>query len=171
MGKKKREPKEKKIIFSEEIDSSINGFSLGVSFVVVALLIWFFGLFHNRIAESIITIVLLVFGIGGTFLEIEKINQRGIKGFGDFGLGAVFSALLVYLIFRFDIIILNVVCIIGLLLSVFAVFSGVMKIGYSIKIQKRKTENRKIEIFKIIAGITEIIALIVVILQLVTELL
>lgn len=171
MGKKKREPKEKKIIFSEEIDSSVTGFSVGVSFVVVALLIWFLGLFHNRIAEGIVTIVLLFVGIGGTFLEIEKSNQRGIKGFDDFGLGTIISMLLICFILKFDFIVLNIACALGLLFSVYATFSGIMKIGYSIKIQKRKTENRKMEIIKIITGMTEIIALIVVILQLVAELL
>lgn len=171
MGKKKREPREKKIIFSEEIDSSITGFSVGVSFVVVAMLIWFLGLFHNRIAEAIITITLSIIGIGGTFLEIEKSNQKSIKGIGDFGLGIMFSTLFVYLIFKFDIIILNVFCVICLLFSIYSGVSGIMQIGYSIKIQRRKTENKKIEVFKIITGATEIIALIVVILQLISELL
>jgi len=163
--------KEKKIIFSEEIDSSITGFSVGVSFVVVALFVWFGRLFHNRIAESVITIILLIIGICGTFLEFEKINQKNIKGLYDLGLGCVLSILFFFLIIKFDLLVLNIVCVILLLFSIYAVFSGLLKIGYSFKIQKRNVENKKVEIFKIITGVTEIIALVVVILQLVSELL
>ncbi len=162
--------KEKKCIFSEEIDSSISGFSLGVAFVVDALFVWFGGLLHNRICEMVAVIILLLIGICGTFLEIEKANRDSIKGFDDLGLGISFSMLSIFLIIKYDILFWNIVCMIVLLFSVYATFSGILKIGYSLKIQKRKTGNKKVEIFKIITGITEIIALVVVILQLAAEL-
>lgn len=41
--------KEKKITFSEEIDSSITGFALGISFVISAILIYPLNIFHNTI--------------------------------------------------------------------------------------------------------------------------
>lgn len=162
--------KEKKIIFSEEIDSSINGFSVGVSLVTVALFIWFGGLLHNRVADATVTIVFLIIGILGTFLEIEKVNHNEIKGIGDLGMGSVFGCLSIFLIFKFDILVLNVISLVVLLFGTFAIFSGILKLCYSIKIQKRKTENKKVEVFKIITGLTEIIALVVVVLQLISEL-
>lgn len=41
--------KEKKVIFSEEIDSSIDGFALGITFVLVAFFEVYFKIFGNRI--------------------------------------------------------------------------------------------------------------------------
>lgn len=88
---------EKKTVdFSREVDSSITGFALGVTLVSVGLFIWFGEFLHNKIAETIVTIILLLIGICGTFLEIEKVNKKSIKGLGDFGL--VFL-LLVYVCF------------------------------------------------------------------------
>lgn len=40
---------------------------------------------------------------------------------------------------------------------------GMEWIGYSMKRQRRKSESKNVEIFKIITGITEVIALVVVI--------
>lgn len=40
---------EKKIVFSEEIDSSINGFALGISFVMLAIFVVYFKIFNNAI--------------------------------------------------------------------------------------------------------------------------
>ena len=37
--------KDKKVIFSKEIDSSITGFALGISFVLLAGLIYYFDFF------------------------------------------------------------------------------------------------------------------------------
>ena len=162
--------KEKKIIFSEEIDGSISGFSVGASLVIVALFIWFGELLHNRIAETIVTILLMLIGILGTFLEIEKVNHNEIQGIGDFGMGIVFGSLSIFLIFKYDILVLNVVSLFVLLFGTFAAFSGMLKMGYSIKIQKRKAENKKVEVFKIITGVTEVIAFVVVVLQLISEL-
>ena len=161
---------EKKIIFSEEIDSSISGFSLGVAFVIVALFIWFGGLLHNRVAEGIIAVILLFIGVCGTFLEFEKANQNGIKGISDFARGLFISVGSIFVILNIDKLILNIVFLFVLLFSVYETAQGILLIGYSLKIQKRKSANKHVEIFKIITGITEIGALIVVILQLIAEL-
>lgn len=160
--------KDKKIIFSEEIDSIINGLSLGVTFVIIALLVWFGNLFHNKIAEMIFAMIMLFIGIAGTFLEVEKANKE-LKGFGDFGMGTVFSGLAIFLIFKFNIIFLNILCVIILIFGIYCLVSGLLKIIYSMKWQRRKTENRKIEILQFVTGATEVIALIVVILELITE--
>lgn len=161
--------KQKKIVFSEEIDSSITGFALGISFVLVALFIYFGGIFHNKIAENIFTIVLLLFGIFGTFAEIEKISHNGIVGISDVVLGAIISVISIFIIIKIDKIILNVIFCGVLLFGVFGATQGILRIVYSIKIQKRKHVNKKVEIFKIIAGVTEITALAVAIIQLFIE--
>ena len=78
--------------FSEEIDSSINGFALGVALFSVAMLIWYMELFHNKTIEAIFTIILMIFGIGGTFLEIEKAKE--IKGMTDLSMGIIITCFL-----------------------------------------------------------------------------
>ena len=47
---------------------------------------------------------------------------------------------------------------------------GILEVFYSLKIQRRKSNNVKIEIMKSVVAITEFVSLIVVILQLVKEL-
>ena len=136
--------KDKKVIFSEEIDSSISGFALGISFVLLAGLIYYFDFFQLGIADRIVSILLLIFGIVGTCVEI-------------------------FLVFKFDQIILNIVCAIVLFFSLFATTKGLIEFFYSLKLQRRKSQNKKIEVIKFIAVITELLALGVAIFQFLAE--
>lgn len=162
--------RDKKITFSEEVDSSITGFSLGITLILVALFIYYTELFHNKIIEIVVAIILVFIGMIGTFLEIGKAKNDDIKGIDDFGLGIVLSTISVFLVLKYNKLSLNIICFLVLLISIFATIQGVLKILYSLKIQKRKTDNKKIGILKVIVGITEIAALAVAIIQLITEL-
>lgn len=162
--------KDKKVTFSEEIDSSITGFSLGITFILIALFVYYIELFHNRIIEILVAIILVFIGMVGTFLEIGKAKNDDIKGIDDLGLGVTFSIIAIFLVLKYDKLFLNIICFLVLLFSLFATIQGVLKICYSLKIQKRNTMNKKIGIAKIIVGITEIAALAVAIIQLITEL-
>lgn len=162
--------KDKKIIFSEEIDSSIAGFSLGITLILVSLFVYYAEPFHNRIIEILVAIMLVFIGIVGTFLEIGKAKSENIKGIGDFCCGMIFTSIAIACVLKFDKLILNVVCFLALLISVFTMTSGILNILYSLKIQKRKTPDKKIGIAKIVVGVTEITALVVAIIQLITEL-
>lgn len=75
--------KEKKVMFSEEIDSSIDGFALGITFVLVAFFEVYFKIFGNRMVEIVLAIGLLLFGIFGTLTEIGRISTDNIKGGDD----------------------------------------------------------------------------------------
>lgn len=161
--------KEKKVIFSKEIDSSITGFALGISFVLLAGLIYYFDIFHWSIVDRIMSIFLLVFGIGGTCIEIGRIEGEKIKGIGDFLLGLVITILALFLILKFDQIILNVFCSIVLFFSLFGTIKGVIEVFYSLRLQRRKSQNKKIEILKVIAVITELLALAVAVFQFMSE--
>lgn len=162
--------KDKKITFSEEVDSSITGFSLGITLILVALFVYYIELFHNKIIEIVVAIILVFIGMIGTFLEIGKAKNDDIKGIDDLGLGIVLSTISVFLVLRYDKLPLNIVCFLVLLFSIFGTIQGILKIFYSLKIHKRKTDNKKIGILKVIVGITEIAALAVAIIQLITEL-
>lgn len=162
--------KDKKVTFSEEIDSSITGFSLGITFILIALFVYYIELFHNRIIEILVAIILVFIGMAGTFLEIGKTKNDDIKGIDDLGLGVTFSIIAIFLVLKYDKLLINIICFLVLLFSLFATIQGILKICYSLKIQKRDTVNKKIGIAKIVVGITEIAALAVAIIQLITEL-
>ena len=106
----------------------------------------------------------------GTFLEVGKAKNDDIKGIDDLGLGLVLSTICIFLVLKYDKLPLNIICFLVLLISIFGTIQGVFKIFYSLKFQKRKTDNKKIGILKVIVGITEMAALAVAIIQLITEL-
>lgn len=161
--------KKKNIVFSEEIDSSINGLALGISFVLVALFVMGFKIFNNSIVERVIAIILLVIGIAGTISEIEKLKKNEIKGMGDVFLGAIFTVPSAYWIIKTDIILLRAVLLLPFLFGMYGLMKGILEIIYSVKLVKRKSKNKKIEIMQIVVTLTEVIALVVAILQLVSE--
>ena len=161
--------KEKKVIFSEEIDSSIDGFALGITFVLVAFFEVYFKIFGNRMVEIVLAIGLLLFGIFGTLIEIGKISTDNIKGGDDLVTGLFFAAPSVFIIFQFNKVILNIIMFIVLAFGIFGAMKGVIEILYSLKIKRRKTENKKVEVMQIVVAATEVVALAVAIIQLVNE--
>ena len=161
--------KDKKVIFSKEIDSSITGFALGISFVLLAGLIYYFDIFHWIIVDRIIAIILLIIGICGTCIEIGRINVEKIKGKDDLLLGLLFTIPALFLIFKYDQIVLNIICFWVLLLSLFGTIKGIIEVLYSLRIQRRKSQNKKIEILRFITVITEVLALAVAAFQFLTE--
>ncbi len=165
MGMKKK----KDFVFSAEIDSSINGLALGISFVLVAIFVMGFKIFNNAIAERAIAIILLVIGIAGTISEIEKMKQNDIKGIGDVFLGLLFVIPSSLGIVKTNLIWLHAILLPVFLFGMYGLMRGVFEIIYSLKIVKRESKNKKIEIMKIVVTITEVIALVVAILQLVSE--
>lgn len=164
-----RTEKKKINVFSEEIDSSINGLALGISFVLIALFVIWFGIFNNPIAERVIAIILLVIGIVGTISEIEKLKNNDIKGIGDAVLGLIFTIPSSLGIIKNDIIWLHAILFPFLLFGMYGLMRGVFEIVYSIKFIKRESKSKKIEIMQIVVTLTEVIALFVAILQLVSE--
>ncbi len=162
--------KDKKIVFSEEIDSSINGIALGTAFVMLSIFVVYFKIFNNTIAEKVIAVTLLVFGIAGTLTEIGRIKKEDIKGLDDLIVGLLLTILSVVIILKFRNATLNIGLFIVLLLGSYGMIRGILEVFYSLKIQRRKSNNVKIEIMKSVVAITEFVSLIVVILQLVKEL-
>ena len=161
--------KEKKVRFSEEIDSSIDGFALGITFVLVAFFEVYFKIFGNRMVEIVLAIGLLLFGIFGTLIEIGKISTDNIKGGDDLVTGLFLAAPSVFIIFKFNKVILNIIMFIVLAFGIFGAMKGVIEILYSLKIKRRKTENKKVEVMQIVVAATEVVALAVAIIQLVNE--
>ena len=65
--------------------------------------------------------------------------------------------------------ILNIIMFIVLAFGIFGAMKGVIEILYSLKIKRRKTENKKVEVMQIVVAATEVVALAVAIIQLVNE--
>ena len=68
--------KEKKVVFSEEIDSIINGIAVGMAFLISAFITYFFNVFHNIILDRIVAVALAMLGILFTSFEIDKIDKN-----------------------------------------------------------------------------------------------
>lgn len=158
----------KKIIFSEKIDSIINGIALGLAFIIFALLIYFFNIFHNIILDRIFAVVSALIGILFTSFEIDKIDKDKMYGFGDCVLGMILIIPAISVILYFKNIFFNVVMSGLLIFGTYGISRGLLEIIYSVSRQE-KSENKKFDIIKIIAFFTEFIALIVVVIQLMTE--
>ena len=100
--------KDKKIVFSEEIDSSINGIALGTAFVMLSIFVVYFKIFNNTIAEKFIAVILLELGIAGTLTEIGRIKKEDIKGLDDLIVGVLLTVVSVVVILKFRNVALNI---------------------------------------------------------------
>ena len=108
-------------------------------------------------------------GIAGTLTEIGRIKKEDMKGLDDLIVGLL-TVVSVVVILKFRNVALNIGLFIVLLLGSYGMIRGILEILYSLKLQRRKSNNVKIEIMKIVVAVTEFISLIVVILQFVKEL-
>ena len=104
-------------------------------------------------------------GIAGTLTEIGRIKKADMKGLDDLIVGLLLTVVSVVVILKFRNVALNIGLFIVLLLGSYGMIRGILEILYSLKLQRRKSNN-----VKIVVAVTEFISLIVVILQLVKEL-
>ena len=85
MAKKEKRPK--KIIFSEEVDSAINGFAVGILFIGIGLFLMLKpDYFAEPVASYIIGAVIGLLGVMGTGVELSKSTK--IKGLDMLSVGA-----------------------------------------------------------------------------------
>ena len=118
-------------------------------------------------SRKFIAVILLGLGIAGTLTEIGRIKKADMKGLDDLIVGLLLTVVSVVVILKFRNVALNIGLFIVLLLGSYGMIRGILEILYSLKLQRRKSNNVKIEIMKIVVAVTEFISLIVVILQLV----
>lgn len=122
--------KEKSIVFSKEVDSSINGFAVGISFSLIsAFMFWKSDYFSLPVITYSVGALLGAIGIWGCGIEISRIIR--IKGFSDFILGAFFLLLWGVLYFVFNLLVLNVIGFLLLVLGCYGSLRGLFFIGYS----------------------------------------
>lgn len=158
---------EKKIYFSEEIDSRINGYALALAFVVCGLLLQFLPVyFGNKIVTEVVKWTFIVIGIVGFSVEFSK-TKIGIVGLDDTILGALFIGIWFALYWLGKHWIFNIIGLPCFLFGVYEFLSGIQKIVYSIsKISHtRKTLSTEEKKTDIILFVTKIFGLLLAIIQ------
>ena len=157
MEKKK---KEKKIVFSEEIDSIISGFSLVITFIVIGIfLIFNKNYFGNEKVASIIQWAFIIIGCLGFATEVSKMNrERGIKGIDDLVTGIFVIAIWAIIYYRVNSWEGNTIAFFFLVIGLYGGVRGIIEIGYSIVQIKKKNNIEKKHNFNITKDIILILS-------------
>ena len=161
---KKKEKKEKRIVFNEEIDDNISGVALIIAFVVMGIFLQFnsdfFGGGTNGVRITFITI-----GVIGLIVELSRIISKSkVKGIGDIGLG-VFLLLISYTIHNFlSFFGVNIVVFLLSLISIFGLSKGLLEMIYSIYLISKNSKKKELY-FNTVKVITQLLALVLVIIQ------
>ncbi|MBR2953466.1 MAG: hypothetical protein IKC45_03680 [Clostridia bacterium] len=170
MAKKNSETKEKKIYFSEEIDSRITGYALSLALVVCGLVLQFSPLyFGNDIITQIIKWIFVVIGVIGFIVEAGKIKS-GIVGLDNLFLGLFFVAIWFALYWFGRHWFFNTIGFFLLIFGAFGFFQGLQQIIYSIsKIPKEKKERQPKEKTRtdILLFLTKLFGVVLVIIQII----
>ncbi|MCR0199529.1 hypothetical protein [[Clostridium] innocuum] len=167
------ENKERKITFSEEVDDKINGFGLAITFVIIGIgLSVSSNFFENELVSEIIRWIFIIVGSLGLMTEYSKRKKKSnIKGVDDFTLGivcVVVSGVVLYIVKN---IYGKVIFFVIILFGLYGCITGLLKIFYSIYIsmKERQINNLKNKgmISDLIIFLTQLMGLILIILQLI----
>ena len=126
-----KEKKERKIVFTKEIDGAITGYAIGIAFSGIGLFLLlrpeYFGL---PIISCIVGAIIGAFGVMGTGIELSKTSK--IKGMDNFTMGLVVFGLWLFLYLKFSRTWLNALCFILLIIGGFAICQGLIQAIYSV---------------------------------------
>lgn len=161
---------EKKIVFSKEIDSLINGLTLGFAFIVVGLFLLFVpDYFGNKLVGKIVRWIFIVIGTLGLYLEVRKLKPiSNIKGFDDLWSSTIFLGVWAALYFLFHDPLWNILGFFCMMFGTYGAFLGLFRIMYSIHLnRKNKVKAKGTIISDIVIFLTKVFSLVLVILQVV----
>ena len=123
--------KTKKIVFSERIDDNINGYSIGLTFIAIALfLFWRQDYLKFEIATRIVGIVVATLGILMCSNQLSKTSQ--IEGIMDFSIGAFFFFTWLVLYLKVNWLLINLISIALLTIGIYGMIRGLIEICYSV---------------------------------------
>jgi len=158
--------KDKKIIFSEEIDKKIGGLALAFTFVSLGLLLLFVDNFlGNEIANEILRWIYIAIGGLGLISEV-RIKDTSVKGTGQILAGVVITIPFVVFYINFDLWLLNLILFLLGTVGVFAIFSGMLQMIYSMRILLREKKAGRASL-DLTLLLTRIFALFLVVAQVV----
>lgn len=140
--------KDKKTVFSEEIDSSINGYALGITFLLLSVFtILKPDYFIIPMVSYIVGTLLGITGIIGCSLEISKSIE--IKGMDTLSLGCIFVGIWFGLNRLCPNIIVNIFAFFILMFGIYGTLRGNFELVYSLlSMKSKKTEVDKMITFK-----------------------
>lgn len=144
------EEKKKNIVFSEKIDSKINGYALGISFLLISTFLLINNTyFHWTGLTYFIGAVFGVFGIVGIGTEIDK--SKKIKGVGTLIVGLVCLGLwlAVFLLLKNNPI-ANTFGMVLLIVGAYGFVKGLLELFYSIWLEVANSERSFTKITKAI---------------------
>ncbi len=171
MGKAK-EPKSP--IFSEAIDSAINGYAVGISFTGIGVFLLLKpDYFFVPIVSYIVGAVVGAFGVIGTGIELSKTSK--IKGLGNLTMGLVVFAIWLVSYIRISAFWANLVFFVFLVFGTYTICLGtiqsIVSISQNIKRVKANTdanEGNGTIISQIVLFLTEMCGLIVAVLNVIS---
>lgn len=160
--------KEKKIYFSEEIDSRITGYALSFTLIVCGLVLQFLPLyFGNETITTIFKWIFVVIGALGFAVEASKI-KTGIIGLESLFIGLSFSGIWFALFWFGKHWVFNIIGFFCLIIGAFGFFQGLQQVIYSAsKIPKAKKEEQTKEKTKadILLFLTKLFGVVLVVIQ------
>ena len=170
MKNKEKPKKEKKIVFSPEVDQKINGFALVLAFIGIGVFLLFDNAyFGNEVVSNIVRWSFIIFGILGLSVVIPKTRRGEIKGVANFVLGIVFIGTWIILYLFLASWIINTLAFFLLVFGCFGFFKGLFEIIYSIRLVKLTKGNKSGALADILMLVTLILGLLLVIVQILQQ--
>lgn len=165
--------KEKSVVFDEKIDSSINGFSIVLAFIIVGIMLEFDNSFFG-VATKSVQITFIIVGILGLTTEIKNLNlSYNIKGLdnlimGIFLLGITYIMKIYiapqnwFFIFKY---VYEIILFLIMLFSIYGLSRGLIEMIYSLY-KNYKENNKKKNLFSsAIVIISQILGLALIVAQ------
>ena len=144
MAKKEKVKKPRQIVFSEEIDSAINGYAIGISFTGIGVFLLIKpDYFAIPIISYIVGAIIGVFGVLGTGVELSKHSK--VKGLGNLTAGMLFLSGWLWGYLKVHVIWLNILIFILLVLGCYSVCLGLIQSVVSIVRNVRESRKEKNE--------------------------
>lgn len=130
-------------MFSDKIDSAINGYALGISFVGIGVFLLLNpDYFAIPIVSYIIGAIIGIIGVLGTGVELSKASR--VKGLGNIVVGLIFLAVWLIGYLKAQLLPLNIVLFVCLIIGCYAVCLGLFQSLYSIirNLQESRKEGK-----------------------------
>ena len=166
----KKEPKEKKIVFSLEVDDQITGFALVLALVVTGLILQFDSTyFGNALVTKIVQWLFIAIGALGMAVEIGKIKSS-ISGIDNLLIGVIILAGWYALYKAFNRWYTNIIAFCFLFIGSYGAFVGILQMVYSLshrEIKEETEENKKKEKGDIILLLTKLLGVVLVVMQII----
>lgn len=144
MAKKEKEKKPKQIVFSEETDSAINGYAIGISFTGIGVFLLLKpDYFAIPIISYIVGAIIGVIGVLGTGVELSKHSK--VKGMGNLTAGMLFLSGWLWGYLKVHAIWLNILIFILLVLGCYLVCLGLIQSVVSIVRNVRESRKERNE--------------------------